>query len=322
MLTHTFQRTIGMTTHRICGCLRQTIDDVERVLGELADGNLTVDVTKNEDYYIGDFRMLAESLKSIHSNLTHVIQNVSRAASQVDSTAVEKSAAVSKELSNQARTLNCLIGRFHISRRTAAHVRTHTERNCEQAEVLCMSKRYKRYLSALILAAALLSGCAGGSAGSEPADGSASQSESSAVQVSFEAADVEGNTVSSSVFSQSKLTMVNVWATYCNPCLSEMPSLGELAEEYDAEELQIIGVISDVLEGEDASAAESLIRQTGANYTHLLLNESLYYGLLSEVSAVPTTFFLDENGTVLDVVVGAKTKTAWEEIIDGLLDNL
>jgi thiol-disulfide isomerase/thioredoxin len=101
-----------------------------------------------------------------------------------------------------------------------------------------------------------------------------------------------------------------------------MPSLGELAEEYDAEELQIIGVISDVLEGEDTSAAESLIRQTGANYTHLLLNESLYYGLLSEVSAVPTTFFLDENGTVLDVVVGAKTKTAWEEIIDGLLDNL
>ena len=185
-----------------------------------------------------------------------------------------------------------------------------------------MSKRDKRYLSALILAAALLSGCAGGSAGSEPADGSASQSESSAVQVSFEAADVEGNTVSSSVFSQSKLTRVNVWATYCNPCLSEMPSLGELAEEYDAEELQIIGVISDVLEGEDASAAESLIRQTGANYTHLLLNESLYYGLLSEVSAVPTTFFLDENGTVLDVVVGAKTKTAWEEIIDGLLDNL
>ena len=104
-----------MTTHRICGCLRQTIDDVGRVLGELADGNLTVDVTKNEDYYIGDFRMLAESLKSIRSNLTHVIQNVSRAASQVDSTAAEKSAAVSKELSNQARTLNCLISRFHIS---------------------------------------------------------------------------------------------------------------------------------------------------------------------------------------------------------------
>lgn len=185
-----------------------------------------------------------------------------------------------------------------------------------------MRKGYRRYLSALILAAALLSGCAGDGAGPEPADGSTSQADSSAAQISFEAADVEGNAVTSSVFSQSKLTMVNVWATYCNPCLSEMPSLGELAAEYDVEKLQIIGIISDVLEGEDSSVAESLIQQTGANYTHLLLNESLYYGLLSEVSAVPTTFFLDENGTVLDVVVGAKAKAVWEEIIDGLLDNL
>ena len=78
---------IAQTTHRVCGCLRKTIDDVGRILGEMADGNLTVDVTKNEDYYIGDFRVLAESLKSIHSNLTHVIRDISQVASQVDSSA-------------------------------------------------------------------------------------------------------------------------------------------------------------------------------------------------------------------------------------------
>ena len=58
---------IAQTTHRVCGCLRQTIDDVGRILGEMASGNLAVDVTKNEDYYIGDFRALAESLKSIRA---------------------------------------------------------------------------------------------------------------------------------------------------------------------------------------------------------------------------------------------------------------
>ncbi len=116
--------------------------------------------------------------------------------------------------------------------------------------------------------------------------------------------------------------MVNVWATYCNPYLSEMPGLGELAAEYDAEEFQLIGVVSDVLEREDQELAESLIQETGADYTHLLLNESLYYALLTDVSAVPTTFFIDENGTVLDTVVGAKEKSAWEEIINGLLEEL
>ena len=118
--------------------------------------------------------------------------------------------------------------------------------------------------------------------------------------------------------------MVNVWATYCNPCLSEMPGLGELAAEYDSEEFQIIGIISDVQEGasqEMMDLAADLIEQTGADYTHLFLNESLYYALLTDVSAVPTTFFIDENGVILDAVTGAMDKSSWEEKINALLEG-
>lgn len=191
-----------------------------------------------------------------------------------------------------------------------------------------MNKRYKILLGIFALSALLLSGCgkdnkpAGSTSGSETASGSISETEPSAEPIVFEGTDLEGNTVTSDIFSQSKLTMVNVWATYCNPCLSEMPSLGELAADYDAEQFQIIGIVSDVLEGEDQSSVESLVAQTSANYTHLLLNESIYYGLLTDVSAVPTTFFLDENGTVLDTVVGAMEKPAWEAKINGLLEGL
>ncbi|MDE7282466.1 MAG: TlpA family protein disulfide reductase, partial [Lachnospiraceae bacterium] len=133
---------------------------------------------------------------------------------------------------------------------------------------------------------------------------------------------IEGNIVTSDIFSQSKLTMVNVWATYCNPCLSEMPGLGELAAEFDTEEFQIIGIISDVVEGEEQEVAEELIEKTQADYTHLLLNKSIYNALLTDVAAVPTTFFVDENGIVLDTVVGAMKKTAWEEKINALLEEL
>ena len=161
-----------------------------------------------------------------------------------------------------------------------------------------------------------------GSSGSEAAGGAISEVKPSPEPVSFEGIDLEGNTVSSEVFSRSKLTMLNVWATYCNPCLNEMPDLGELAADYDGSEFQIIGIVSDVLEGEDQSLAESLVGQTGANYTHLLLNESIYYGLLTDVSAVPTTFFLDQDGVILDTVVGAMEKSAWEDKINGLLEGL
>lgn len=140
----------------------------------------------------------------------------------------------------------------------------------------------------------------------------------------FEGQDVEGNAVSNTIFSEAKLTMVNVWATYCNPCLREMPGLGELAGEYGAGEFQIIGVISDVTEdadGETIAAAASLIEATGADYPHLLLNEAIYFALLKDVTAVPTTFFIDEEGKVLDTVIGAMEKSAWEEKINAFLEE-
>lgn len=152
----------------------------------------------------------------------------------------------------------------------------------------------------------------------------ADAAEEAAAGITFEAQDLEGNTVTESVFSDAKLTMVNVWATYCNPCLSEMPELGELAAEYDAAQFQIIGIVSDVQEGMEEEAvayASSLVSQTGAAYPHLLLNESLFYAMLSEVSAVPTTFFIDEKGAVLDTVVGARDKDSWKEMIDELLEE-
>ncbi len=158
----------------------------------------------------------------------------------------------------------------------------------------------------------------------ENTDVDSSNNEDDYTEIVFEGHDIEGNTVSSAIFLESKLTMVNVWATYCNPCLSEMPGLGELAAEYDSEEFQIIGIISDVQEGasqEMMDLAADLIEQTGADYTHLLLNESLYYALLTGVNAVPTTFFIDENGVILDAVIGAMDKSAWEEKINVLLEE-
>ena len=78
---------IAQTTHQVCMCLRKTIDDVGRILGEMAKGNLAVDVTANESYYIGDFKALSASLKSIHANLVNIIRDISQVAGQVDTSA-------------------------------------------------------------------------------------------------------------------------------------------------------------------------------------------------------------------------------------------
>lgn len=184
----------------------------------------------------------------------------------------------------------------------------------------------------LAISSVLLSGCARtgisgrteGSSTRKSENTLPPESEDSSSSITFEALDMEGNTVSAGIFAETKLTMVNVWATYCNPCLREMPGLGELAGEYAPEEFRIVGVISDVMEGADQKSiglAASLIEETGADYLHLLLNESLYYALLTDVTAVPTTFFIDEKGEILDTVVGSMEKSAWEERINALLEG-
>lgn len=139
--------------------------------------------------------------------------------------------------------------------------------------------------------------------------------------LNFEASTIEGTPLTSDIFADSKLTMINVWATYCNPCLSEMPDLGELATSKDAADFQLIGIISDVMEGakeEELQNAKSLIEETQANYPHLLLNESLYSNLVGAVDSVPTTFFVNQKGELLGYVVGARAKEDWEAIINEL----
>lgn len=66
---------------------------------------------------------------------------------------------------------------------------------------------------------------------------------------------------------------------------------------------------------------EELVRQTGANYPHLLFNDSIYQSLLAGVSGVPTTFFFDGEGAYLGGMVGAMEKSQWEELIHELLEE-
>lgn len=103
---------IAQTIHHVCDCLRKTIEDIGRILGEMANGNIAVDVGKNESYYMGDFRVLVESLKSIRTHLTDVMRDIAQIANQVDSGANQVSAgaqALSQGTMQQKDSINGLV---------------------------------------------------------------------------------------------------------------------------------------------------------------------------------------------------------------------
>lgn len=159
--------------------------------------------------------------------------------------------------------------------------------------------------------------------------GESASEDSAGAYHSFETTDLAGNVVTADVFADHKLTMINVWATYCSPCLQEMPELGELSREYQDKGVQIIGIPIDTLEQDgtwsqsQVANAASLASQTGADYLHILPSQDLIQAGLGDIYAVPTTFFVDSSGNVTgDTYMGSKSKKEWEKIIDQILQNM
>lgn len=192
----------------------------------------------------------------------------------------------------------------------------------------------KKWSLGLALACALLlfAGACGtgqdetaGAIGEGSSQGSESESEGSSQEKifgEFETVTLTGEPVTQEIFGEAKLTMVNIWATYCSPCIQEMPELAELAREYEDRGVQIIGLLSDVSEPEDATAME-IVEETGADYMHILPSAELQMNLLSRISAVPTTVFLDREGNMTgSAYAGARSKEDWSGILEEILGEV
>ena len=151
----------------------------------------------------------------------------------------------------------------------------------------------------------------------------------SGILASFSAADLDNNAVDQTIFADSRLTMVNIWGTFCSPCVREMPSLAELNQEYADQGFQVVGVIIDAADRNLAvtqsklTAAREIISVTGADYTHLLPSSSLNDALLADIQSVPYTIFVNSEGCQIGgSYSGARSKQDWQKIIDSLLKEV
>lgn len=146
---------------------------------------------------------------------------------------------------------------------------------------------------------------------------------------SFATYDLNGVAEDESIFADHRLTMINIWATFCGPCLREMPELGQLAADYAERGVQIVGIVADVSQRDDGTyspemveTAQALVAQTGAEYPHLLPSVDLVSAKLKSVSAVPETIFVDSAGNLVgQSYVGSRSGGDWARIIDSLLEE-
>lgn len=142
----------------------------------------------------------------------------------------------------------------------------------------------------------------------------------------FRTVDLSKEEHTQELFAEHQLTMINVWGTFCSPCLQEMPDLGEISKEYEESGFQIVGIVVDVLNGDGSlnpdqvDKALQIVGDTQASYVHLIPSEHLTNGLLYNVQYIPYTFFVDATGAVVgEEYVGIRSKSQWIDIIEDLL---
>lgn len=181
-----------------------------------------------------------------------------------------------------------------------------------------MKKKIFAFALALTVIFTLFTAC--GKKETPPADGMAFFS-------AFESETLDGERITDESFRGNKVTMVNVWGTFCGPCIGEMPALGKISEDYKDKGVRVIGIICDTFDPynevnipEKVQDAKDIVAQTGATYTHILPSLSLNRAKLDSIYSVPTTYFLNENGEIIGTeYVGAKSYSQWCNIIDSIL---
>ncbi len=143
---------------------------------------------------------------------------------------------------------------------------------------------------------------------------------------SMETVDLEGGKVDRSIFTQNKLTLVNLWNSGCPPCINELPILDKLNEEYRDKGVAIKGLIYEFgagLEDEIRTEVEGIIREGDIKFQQLLVSEQMLESkILGQVRAFPTTYFVDKDGEIIGFIEGAGNYDEWKGLIEQVLKEV
>ena len=135
--------------------------------------------------------------------------------------------------------------------------------------------------------------------------------------VGFQAPDFTVPALNGETFSlaehRGRPLVINFWATWCPPCRAEIPFFQAAARKYNGQ-LTVVGVD----DGEPAALVASFANEIGMTYP-IPLDEDSAVSRAYRVNSLPTTFFIDGEGTIRNIHIGIINQAVLEERIAQLL---
>ena len=160
-----------------------------------------------------------------------------------------------------------------------------------------------KIISAIILTSVLFSGSvAGCSTGSEPSQNPQLEN----LAPDFQLPDLDGQTVSLSDF-RGRPVLLNFWASWCGPCRLEMPFIQEIFEDREWADKGLAILAINI--GESHDTVKDFMEGHGLSFP-VLLDATKDVALEYNIRGIPATFFIDKNGIIQDMKIGAFSSKA------------
>lgn len=139
----------------------------------------------------------------------------------------------------------------------------------------------------------------------------------------FSLEDIIGETYTPEMFADYDLTMINVFTTWCTPCINEIPDLQKLNTEMSDQGVQVVGIVLDGIgpsgevDDEACEKAKLLAERAGVTYPFLIPDSGYLNGRLAQINAVPETFFVDKEGNIVgETYSGSRSLEDWKSIVE------
>jgi thiol-disulfide isomerase/thioredoxin len=127
--------------------------------------------------------------------------------------------------------------------------------------------------------------------------------------------DLDGHDVSSDQF-KGKVVVVDFWATWCAPCIGEIPGYIELQKKYGPEGFVIVGISMDQT---GPAHVKKFAEAKGMNYTLLMGDESVVEAF-GGLEGIPTTFLINRQGRIVHHKIGAMPHDEYEKLVKQALN--
>lgn len=117
----------------------------------------------------------------------------------------------------------------------------------------------------------------------------------------FALPDLDGKTVTLADY-KGKVVLLNIWATWCPPCVEEMPSMEKLYQELKDKDFAILAVSIDV---SGAKAVIPFMEKHKLSFSVLTDTEGAIKSLY-QTTGVPESFIIDKQGIIVEKVIGPR----------------